>query len=46
MSSWYGVDSSGLGKEQLVGSYRRGNEPLGSIRRWEDPEQLHNWQLS
>jgi hypothetical protein len=29
----------------VEGSCERGNEPLGSIKRWEVLELLHNWQL-
>jgi hypothetical protein len=28
----------------VEGSCEHGNEPLGSIKCWEDIEQLHNWQ--
>jgi hypothetical protein len=29
----------------VEGSCESGNEPLGSIKRWEVLERLHNWQL-
>jgi hypothetical protein len=29
----------------VEGSCERGNEPSGSIKRWEVLEWLHNWQL-
>jgi hypothetical protein len=31
--------------DQWGGSCERGNEPSGSIKCWEVPEWLHNWQL-
>jgi hypothetical protein len=32
---WYGMDRSGSGKGPVEGSCEHGNEPLGSIKRWE-----------
>jgi hypothetical protein len=29
----------------VEGSCERGNEPSGSVKRWEVLEWLHNWQL-
>jgi hypothetical protein len=29
----------------VEGAYEHGNEPSGSIKRWEVLEWLHNWQL-
>jgi hypothetical protein len=29
----------------VVGTYEHGNEPSGSIKCWELPEQVHNWRL-
>jgi hypothetical protein len=42
---WDGLDRFGLEKGQVEGSCERGNEPSGSIKRWEVLEWLHNWQL-
>jgi hypothetical protein len=32
---WYGLDQSGSEYEPVEGSCERGNEPSGSIKRWE-----------
>jgi hypothetical protein len=29
----------------MEGSCEHGNEPASSIKYWEVPEELHNWQL-
>jgi hypothetical protein len=43
---WYGLDRSGSGYGGLVeGSCEHGDEPSGSLKCWEVPEWLHNWQL-
>jgi hypothetical protein len=42
---WYGLDQSGSGQGSVKGSFERGNEPSGSVKRWEILEWLHNWQL-
>jgi hypothetical protein len=44
---WDGIDWIDLSqdRDQVEGSYERGNEPSGSIKRWEVLEWLHNWQL-
>jgi hypothetical protein len=42
---WYGLDRSGSGLGPVESSCERGNEPSGSIKRWEVLEWLHNWQL-
>jgi hypothetical protein len=39
---WYGLDRSGLGYGLVEGSCERGNEPSGSLKRWEVLELLHN----
>jgi hypothetical protein len=42
---WYWLDWSGSGSGPLEGFCEHVNEPLGSIKCWEDLEQLHNWWL-
>jgi hypothetical protein len=42
---WWGLDRSGSGEGPVEGSYEVGNEPSGSMKRWEVLEWLHNWQL-
>jgi hypothetical protein len=42
---WWGLDRSGSGSRPVEGSCEGGNEPSGSIKRWEVLEWLHNWQL-
>jgi hypothetical protein len=41
--AWYGVGSSGLGQEPVVGSYARGNEPSVFIKFRKILEQLRDW---
>jgi hypothetical protein len=42
---WYGLDRPGSGWGPVGCSCEHGNELLGSIKRWEVLEWLHNWQL-
>jgi hypothetical protein len=42
---WYGLESSCSGEGLVEGSCEHGNEPSGSIKRWEILEWLHNWRL-
>jgi hypothetical protein len=42
---WYGLARSGSGWGPVEGSCERGNEPSGSVKRWEVLERLHHWQL-
>jgi hypothetical protein len=41
---WYGLDSSGLEQEPVVGSCEHDNKPSGSIK-WEILEQISDWRL-
>jgi hypothetical protein len=42
---WYGLDRSGSGYGPVEGSCEYGNEPTGSIKFWDIPEQLSDWRL-
>jgi hypothetical protein len=42
---WYGLDRSGPGWGPVEGSCEHGDESSGSLKWWEVPERLHNWQL-
>jgi hypothetical protein len=42
---WDGGDWMNLAQGPVEGSCERGNEPSGSIKRWEVLKWLHNWQL-
>jgi hypothetical protein len=39
------LDHSGSGWGPIKSSCERGNEPSGSVKRWEYLECLYNWQL-
>jgi hypothetical protein len=41
----FGLDSSGSGQRPAEGSYKYGNEPLGSIKYLEFLEWFSNWRL-
>jgi hypothetical protein len=42
---WYGLNRCGSGWGEVEGSCEGGNEPSGSIKRWEVLEWLHNLLL-
>jgi hypothetical protein len=42
---WDGLDRSGSGEGPVEDSCEHGDEPSGSLKCWEVPEWLQNWQL-
>jgi hypothetical protein len=42
---WDGMDWIDLAQGPVEGSCEHGDEPSGSLKCWEVPEWLHNWQL-
>jgi hypothetical protein len=40
-----GLDRSASGQEPVEGSCEHSDEPSGSLKLWEVPEWLYNWQL-
>jgi hypothetical protein len=42
---WDGMDWIDLAQRPVEGSSEHGDEPSGSLKYWEVPEWLYNWQV-